>query len=51
VDAAPIFIRDGKVTTAAGVTSALDLTLAFVEEDHAGVSPRHLTPAVPARTR
>lgn len=34
VDAAPIFIRDGKVTTAAGVTSALDLTLAFVEEDH-----------------
>ncbi|WP_030963669.1 GlxA family transcriptional regulator [Streptomyces sp. NRRL S-378] len=34
VDPAPIFVRDGHVYTAAGVTSALDLTLAFVEEDH-----------------
>lgn len=34
VDPDPIFIRDGSVATAAGVTSALDLTLAFVEEDH-----------------
>jgi transcriptional regulator GlxA family with amidase domain len=34
VDAAPIFIRDGRVSTAAGITSALDLALAFVEEDH-----------------
>ena len=34
VDPAPIFVRDGRVSTAAGVTSALDLTLAFVEEDH-----------------
>ncbi|GAB3239464.1 DJ-1/PfpI family protein [Kineosporia babensis] len=34
VDAAPIFIRDGSAWTAAGVTSALDLSLAFVEEDH-----------------
>ncbi|MER5643880.1 DJ-1/PfpI family protein [Streptosporangium sp. NPDC002524] len=34
VDPAPIFIRDGNTYTAAGVTSALDLTLAFVEEDH-----------------
>ncbi|MGK8506785.1 GlxA family transcriptional regulator [Nocardia asiatica] len=34
VDPRPIFIRDGSVTTAAGVTSALDLALAFVEEDH-----------------
>lgn len=34
VDPGPIYIRDGKVSTAAGVTSALDLTLAFVEEDH-----------------
>ncbi|RJL34368.1 GlxA family transcriptional regulator [Bailinhaonella thermotolerans] len=33
VDPAPIFIRDGNVSTSAGVTSALDLTLAFVEED------------------
>ncbi|MGW0466610.1 GlxA family transcriptional regulator [Streptomyces sp. NPDC003027] len=34
VDPAPIYIRDGNVYTAAGVTSALDLTLAFIEEDH-----------------
>jgi transcriptional regulator GlxA family with amidase domain len=34
VDPAPIFVRDGHVATAAGVTSALDLSLAFVEEDH-----------------
>ena len=34
VDPDPIYIRSGSVSTAAGVTSALDLTLAFVEEDH-----------------
>lgn len=34
VDPAPIYIKDGDVYTAAGVTSALDLTLAFVGEDH-----------------
>ncbi|GGP05601.1 DJ-1/PfpI family protein [Nonomuraea glycinis] len=34
VDADPIFIRDGEVATSAGVTAALDLTLAFVEEDN-----------------
>ncbi|MEO3871208.1 GlxA family transcriptional regulator [Nonomuraea sp. B12E4] len=34
VDADPIFIRDGNVATSAGVTAALDLTLAFVEEDN-----------------
>ncbi|MGW3387013.1 GlxA family transcriptional regulator [Streptomyces cinereoruber] len=34
VDPAPLWIRDGNVYTSAGVTSALDLTLAFVEEDH-----------------
>jgi transcriptional regulator GlxA family with amidase domain len=34
VDAAPIYIRDGRVATSGGVTSALDLTLAFIEEDH-----------------
>ncbi|WP_218938420.1 GlxA family transcriptional regulator [Modestobacter altitudinis] len=34
VDPGPIFIRDGHVTTAAGITSALDLALAFVQEDH-----------------
>ncbi|GAA0995800.1 DJ-1/PfpI family protein [Acrocarpospora macrocephala] len=34
VDPNPIFIRDGNVYTSAGVTSALDLTLALIEEDH-----------------
>ena len=34
VDAAPIYIRDGKVATSGGVTASLDLVLAFVEEDH-----------------
>jgi transcriptional regulator GlxA family with amidase domain len=33
VDPVPIYIRDGAVTTAAGITSAIDLTLAFIEED------------------
>ncbi|MEW9527316.1 GlxA family transcriptional regulator [Microbispora sp. NPDC049125] len=34
VDPGPIFIQDGNVFTAAGVTSALDLTLAFIEDDN-----------------
>lgn len=34
VDPAPLFVRDGNVYTSAGVTSALDLALAFVEADH-----------------
>ncbi|MFF5205923.1 GlxA family transcriptional regulator [Streptosporangium sp. NPDC000396] len=34
VDPKPIFVRDGQVATAVGVTSALDLTLAFIEEDN-----------------
>lgn len=34
VDAAPLYIRDGRISTSAGVTAALDLTLSFVEEDH-----------------
>lgn len=34
VDPAPIFVRDDQVWTSGGVTSALDLTLAFVEADH-----------------
>jgi transcriptional regulator GlxA family with amidase domain len=34
VDPAPIYVRDGPVATSGGVTAALDLTLAFVEEDH-----------------
>jgi transcriptional regulator GlxA family with amidase domain len=34
VDPEPIYIRDGNIATSGGVTSALDLTLAFIEEDH-----------------
>ncbi|WP_456112215.1 GlxA family transcriptional regulator [Streptomyces specialis] len=34
VDPAPLYIRDGRVYTSAGVTSALDLTLALIEDDH-----------------
>ncbi|MQA97188.1 MAG: helix-turn-helix domain-containing protein [Streptosporangiales bacterium] len=34
VDPGPIFVRDGDVYTSAGVTSALDLTLALIEEDN-----------------
>lgn len=34
IDADRIFIRDGQLSTAAGVTSGIDLALALVEEDH-----------------
>ena len=34
VDPKPLYVKDGNVYTAAGVTSGLDLSLAFVEEDH-----------------
>ncbi|MGI5163651.1 GlxA family transcriptional regulator [Spirillospora sp. CA-253888] len=40
VDPDPIFIRDGGLATAAGVTSALDLALAFVEEDEGAAMAR-----------
>lgn len=33
VDADPIFVRDGNVSTSAGVTTGMDLALALVEED------------------
>ncbi|MFE3601895.1 GlxA family transcriptional regulator [Streptomyces sp. NPDC059142] len=33
VDPDPIFVRDGAVSTSAGVTSGIDLALALVEED------------------
>ncbi|UMP07537.1 GlxA family transcriptional regulator [Amycolatopsis sp. EV170708-02-1] len=33
VDPAPLYIRDGNVFTSAGVISALDLTLALIEDD------------------
>ncbi|MGH3311171.1 MAG: GlxA family transcriptional regulator [Streptomyces sp.] len=34
VDPDPIYIREGNIATSAGVTSALDLTLSFIAEDH-----------------
>jgi transcriptional regulator GlxA family with amidase domain len=33
VESDPIFVRDGNVTTSAGVTAGMDLALALVEED------------------
>ena len=43
VDADPIYIRDGKIFTGAGVTSSLDLALALVEEDHGVELARELS--------
>ncbi|WP_258177563.1 GlxA family transcriptional regulator [Streptomyces solincola] len=34
VDPDPIFVRDGRIATSAGVTAGVDLALALVEEDH-----------------
>lgn len=34
IEPEPVFVRDGAVSTSAGATAALDLALAFVEEDH-----------------
>jgi transcriptional regulator GlxA family with amidase domain len=34
VDCDPIFIRDGRMWTSAGVTAGMDLALALVEDDH-----------------
>ena len=34
IDADQIFIREGQLSTAAGVTAGIDLALALVEEDH-----------------
>jgi transcriptional regulator GlxA family with amidase domain len=34
VDPAPLYVKDGDVYTSAGVTSALDLTLSFIEDDN-----------------
>ncbi|MEU9162251.1 GlxA family transcriptional regulator [Streptomyces sp. NPDC048424] len=46
VDSDPIFIRDGRIATSAGGTSAMDLMLALIEEDlghdAATVLARHL---------
>ena len=34
VESEPIFVRDGKVWSSAGVTAGIDLALAMIEEDH-----------------
>lgn len=34
VDPGPVYIRDGSIATSGGVTSAIDLTLALLQEDH-----------------
>ncbi|MET8469246.1 GlxA family transcriptional regulator [Streptomyces sp. NPDC006422] len=34
VDPDPVYVRDGRVATSAGVTAGIDLALALVEEDH-----------------
>jgi transcriptional regulator GlxA family with amidase domain len=36
VDADPIYVRDGRVWTSAGVTAGIDLSLALVDSDHGG---------------
>jgi transcriptional regulator GlxA family with amidase domain len=46
VDPGPIFIRDGRIATSAGVTSALDLTLSFVAEDHGPALARRVARAL-----
>jgi transcriptional regulator GlxA family with amidase domain len=34
VEPDPLFVRDGKIVTSAGVTAGIDLTVALVEDDH-----------------
>ena len=34
VEPDPLFVRDGKIITSAGVTAGIDLTVALVEDDH-----------------
>jgi transcriptional regulator GlxA family with amidase domain len=46
VDPDPIYIRDGRVSTAAGVTSALDLMLAMIAEDHGSELARQVARAL-----
>ncbi len=42
VDAARIFSRDGLVWTSAGMTAAIDMTLALIEEDHDAALAREI---------
>ncbi|WP_378742482.1 GlxA family transcriptional regulator [Nocardia brasiliensis] len=45
MDPGPIYIREQNVTTAAGVTSAFDLALAFIEDDHGAETAREVARA------
>ncbi|MEU1294138.1 MULTISPECIES: GlxA family transcriptional regulator [unclassified Streptomyces] len=38
VETDPLFVRDGRIITSAGVTAGIDLALALIEEDH-GAGP------------
>ncbi|MDQ0380276.1 GlxA family transcriptional regulator [Amycolatopsis thermophila] len=42
IDPAPLFVQDGNVHTATGVTSGRDLTLSFVEADHGPTMAREV---------
>ncbi|SER89486.1 Transcriptional regulator GlxA family, contains an amidase domain and an AraC-type DNA-binding HTH domain [Lentzea xinjiangensis] len=42
VDLAPLYVQDGNIYTSAGVSSALDLTLALVEDDHGPTLARNV---------
>lgn len=42
VDPYPIYVRHGNIATSGGVTSALDLTLSFIEEDHGPATARRV---------
>ncbi|WP_091028578.1 GlxA family transcriptional regulator [Glycomyces harbinensis] len=46
VDPRPIWVQDGNVYTAAGVTSALDLSLSFIEADFGGDVARWVSRAM-----
>jgi transcriptional regulator GlxA family with amidase domain len=46
VDPCPIYIRDGRIATSAGVTSALDLTLSLVAEEHSSDLARSVARAL-----
>jgi transcriptional regulator GlxA family with amidase domain len=42
VEPDPIFVRDGRIYTSAGVTAGMDLALALVEEDHGRTVALHV---------
>lgn len=46
VDADAIFVRDGRISTSAGVTAGIDLALAMVEEDHGADCARRTAKAL-----